>query len=89
MSGRLLLNTGLTRKRKVDRVAKDPRPSQKWKSAEELVDPNVNRPLSGGMWDPDFTLSHKIDFNFDVVKQKVMASTGEQKMAENCLEFLL
>lgn len=32
---------------------------------EESVDLAVDRSLSGGMWDPDFDLRHKIDFNFD------------------------
>lgn len=80
----------LTRKRKADRVVDEQRVSQKGKKTmEEQTDPAVDWSLPGGMWDPDFDLIHKIDFNFDPAEEKVMSELSEQNMAKLCLDFLL
>lgn len=77
----------LSRKRKVTHAAGNPKVSTKGKGVEELVDPQADRSIPGGMWDPAFNLGHKIDFNFGLAEQKVIKKTSKQKMADNCLEF--
>lgn len=53
----------------------DSKVSEKGKSSKEMVNPEADCSLPSGMWDPGFNLSHKIDFNFDLAEQKVMAKT--------------
>lgn len=79
----------LKRRRKSEKSVDVPKVAQKGKSIEIVADPKANRSLPGGMWDPGFTLSHKIEFKVDAAEQKVISETSEQAMAENCLEFLL
>lgn len=75
------------RNHKASQHTRDLKASKQGKDAEEPVDPQVGRPIRGGMWDPTFNLGHKIDFHFDEAKRKVIEGTSEQKMTEICMEL--
>ncbi|KOM56724.1 hypothetical protein LR48_Vigan10g261600 [Vigna angularis] len=56
------------------------------KKRKETVD-ETERPLPNGVWDPSFTLSHKIEFNLDNSEKRVVESMTEQQMADAMLEM--
>lgn len=55
----------------------------------EPADSVVERSLPLGIWDLGFDLRHKIEFNFDTAKEKVMSEISEQQMVEFLLDTLL
>ncbi|KOM25615.1 hypothetical protein LR48_Vigan125s000500 [Vigna angularis] len=73
----------LIRKRKGGEVIEEPTSSKKMKEVEEPSD----RPIPGGVWDPAFNLGHKIAFNLDEPKKKVVEKIIEQQMDDTSLEF--
>ncbi|KOM31885.1 hypothetical protein LR48_Vigan01g144100 [Vigna angularis] len=56
------------------------------KKRKDTVDETA-RPLPLGVWDPSFTLSHKVDLNLDNSEKRVMESMTEQQMADALLEM--
>lgn len=76
-----------TRKHNISQHTGDPKTSKKGKDAEEPIDPQVDCPIVGGMFDPTFNLGHKIDFNFDEAERKVIESTSEQIILKKCREL--
>ncbi|KOM25241.1 hypothetical protein LR48_Vigan62s001800 [Vigna angularis] len=73
----------LIRKRRGKANGRTCAPSKKMKEVEE----EMSRPLPGGVWDPSFNLSHKIDFNLDDSEKKVVESMTEQQMTDAMLEL--
>ncbi|KOM51942.1 hypothetical protein LR48_Vigan09g060100 [Vigna angularis] len=53
---------------------------------KEIAD-EIERPLPNGVWDPSFTLSHKIEFNLDNSEKRVVESMTEQQMVDAMLEM--
>lgn len=73
------LEQSLTRKRKAGGADGSSSVGQKGKKIATARDDLVEeRSLPLGMWDPGFDLRHKIEFNFDVAEEKVMAAMSEQ-----------
>ncbi|KOM26407.1 hypothetical protein LR48_Vigan270s000400 [Vigna angularis] len=56
------------------------------KKRKDTVDETA-RPLPLGVWDPSFTLSHKVDLNLDNSEKRVVESMTEQQMADALLEM--
>lgn len=80
----------LTQKRKVSRVKGTSDASRKGKtSMTEPTEPEEERSLPLGMWDPGFDLRHKIEFHFDAAEEKVGVAMSEQEMSDFLLDNLL
>ncbi|KOM36122.1 hypothetical protein LR48_Vigan02g227200 [Vigna angularis] len=73
----------LVRKRKTKAVDTSHEASKKRK---EVVD-ETERPLPQGVWDPAFTLGHKVDLNMDASEKKVFENMSEQEIADTMLEM--
>ncbi|KOM45650.1 hypothetical protein LR48_Vigan06g095600 [Vigna angularis] len=73
----------LVRKRKTKAVDTTREASKKRK---EVVD-ETERPLPQGVWDPAFTLGHKVDLNMDASEKKVFENMSEQEIADTMLEM--
>ncbi|KOM55888.1 hypothetical protein LR48_Vigan10g178000 [Vigna angularis] len=56
------------------------------KKKKETVDETA-RPLPLGVWDPSFTLGHKVDLNLDDSEKKVVENMTEQQIADAMLEM--
>ncbi|KOM45228.1 hypothetical protein LR48_Vigan06g053400 [Vigna angularis] len=56
------------------------------KKKKDTVDETA-RPLPLGVWDPSFTLSHKVDLNLDDSEKKVVENMTEQQIADAMLEM--
>ncbi|KOM41150.1 hypothetical protein LR48_Vigan04g134800 [Vigna angularis] len=73
----------LVRKRKVKAVDTSGAASKKRK---EIAD-EPERPLPLGVWDPSFTLGHKVELNLDNSEKKVLENMSEQQIADAMLEM--
>ncbi|KOM47594.1 hypothetical protein LR48_Vigan07g129800 [Vigna angularis] len=56
------------------------------KKRKEVAD-ETERPLPNGVWDPSFTLSHKVEFNLDNSEKRVIKNMTEQQIADAMLEM--
>ncbi|KOM47052.1 hypothetical protein LR48_Vigan07g075600 [Vigna angularis] len=56
------------------------------KKRKDMVDETA-RPLPLGVWDPSFTLGHKVDLNLDDSEKKVVENMTEQQIADAMLEM--
>ncbi|KOM32532.1 hypothetical protein LR48_Vigan01g208800 [Vigna angularis] len=56
------------------------------KKRKEVAD-ETECPLPNGVWDPSFTLSHKVEFNLDNSEKRVIENMTEQQIADAMLEM--
>ncbi|KOM31788.1 hypothetical protein LR48_Vigan01g134400 [Vigna angularis] len=73
----------LVRKRKMKAVDTSREASKKRKEVVE----ETERPLPLGVWDPAFTLGHKVDLKMDASEKKVVENMSEQEIADTMLEM--
>ncbi|KOM58491.1 hypothetical protein LR48_Vigan11g152500 [Vigna angularis] len=73
----------LVRKRKTKAVDISREASKKKKVVVEEAD----RPLPQGVWDPAFTLGHKVDLHMDASEKRVFENMSEQEIADTMLEM--
>ncbi|KOM49471.1 hypothetical protein LR48_Vigan08g029800 [Vigna angularis] len=73
----------LVRKRKAKAVDTSGTVPKKRKEVAEEID----RPLPLGVWDPAFTLGHKVELNMDNSEKKVVENMTEREIADAMLEM--
>ncbi|KOM45095.1 hypothetical protein LR48_Vigan06g040100 [Vigna angularis] len=73
----------LVRKRKTKAVDISREASKKKKAVVE----ETERPLPQGVWDPAFTLGHKVDLQMDASEKRVFENMSEQEIADTMLEM--
>ncbi|KOM52104.1 hypothetical protein LR48_Vigan09g076300 [Vigna angularis] len=79
----MVVEEQLVRKRKVKAVDTSGAASKKRK---EIAD-EPERPLPLGVWDPSFTLGHKVELNLDNSEKKVLENMSEQQIVDAMLEM--